>query len=69
MLGTIFRQIDSSQGLPRLLAYDEIHFESENALVDYTNRISSVTEQEIMKTANKYFEDKNYATAILIPKK
>jgi predicted Zn-dependent peptidase len=69
MLGTIFRQIDSSQGLPRLLAYDEIHFESENALVDYTNKISSVTEQEIMETANKYFQDENYATAILTPKK
>src|SRR3990172_12201463 len=68
-LGTIFRQIDSSQGLPRLLAYDEIHFESENALVDYTNKISSITEQDITKTATKYFQDKNYATAILTPKK
>jgi len=69
VLGSIFRQIDSSQGLPRLLAYDESHFESENALVDYTNKIKSISEQDIMKTANKYFQDENYATAILIPKK
>jgi len=69
MLGTIFRQIDSSQGLPRLLAYEEIHFESENALADYTNKISSISEQDITETANKYFQDKNYATAILTPKK
>jgi len=69
VLGSIFRQIDSSQGLPRLLAYDEIHFESENALVDYTNKIKSISEQDIMKTANKYFQDENYATATLIPKK
>ena len=69
MLGSILRQLDNSQELPRLLAYDEIHFESENALVDYTNKISSVSEQDIIKTANKYFQDKNYATVILIPKK
>jgi len=69
VLGSIFRQIDSSQGLPRLLAYDEIQFESENALVDYTNKIKSISEQDIVKTANKYFQDENYATAILIPKK
>ena len=69
MLGNIFRQIDSSQGLPRLLAYEEIHFESENALADYTDKISSVTEQDITRTANKYFQDKNYSTAILTPKK
>ena len=69
MLGSILRQMDSSQELPRLLAYDEIHFESENALVDYKNKISSVSEQDIIKTANKYFQEKNYATGILIPKK
>jgi predicted Zn-dependent peptidase len=69
MLGNIFRQIDSSQGLPKLLACYEIHFESENALADYTNKISSVSEQDITKTANKHFQDKNYATAILTPKK
>ena len=68
-LGSIFRQIDSSQALPRLLAYEEIHFESENALADYTDKISSVSQQGITETANKYFQDKNYATAILTPKK
>src|SRR4030067_3380589 len=69
MLGSILRQLDNSQELPRLLAYDEIHFESENALVDYTNKISSVSEQDIIKIANKYFQDKNYATVILTHKK
>jgi len=69
MLGNIFMQVDSSQGLPKLLAYDEMHFESETALADYTNKINSVSGQDITETAKKYFQDKNYATAILIPKK
>ena len=69
MLGNIYMQVDSSQGLPRLLAYDEIHFESANALVDYTNKISSLSEQDVTNTANKYFQESGYATAILMPKK
>jgi predicted Zn-dependent peptidase len=65
--GTIYRQIDSSQGLPRLLAYDEIHFKSENALGDFLSKINSISPQDIMKTANGYFQDENYATVILLP--
>jgi zinc protease len=69
LLGNIFRIIDNSHELPRLLAYDEIHFENENSLIDYTNKINSLTEQEMTKVANKYFQEENYSTAILTPKK
>ena len=69
MLGNIFMQVDSPEELPRLLASNEIHFESEYALSNYTDKINSVSEQDITKTANKYFQDKNYAIAILTPKK
>jgi len=69
LLGNIFRIIDSSHELPRLLAYEEIHFENQNSLIDYTNKINALTELEMTEVANKYFQDKNYSTAILTPKK
>ncbi len=69
LLGTIFRTVDNPHELPRLLAYDEIHFENENSLIDYTNKINSLTELDMTEVANKYFQDKNYSTAILTPKK
>ena len=69
LLGNIFRIVDNSHELPRLLAYDEIHFENENSLIDYTNKINSLTELDMTEVANKYFQDKNYSTAILTPKK
>jgi predicted Zn-dependent peptidase len=40
-----------------------------NSLIDYTNKINSLTEQDVAKAAKKYFQDKNYSTAILTPKK
>jgi zinc protease len=69
LLGDIFRAIDIPHELTQLLAYNEIHFENQNALLDYTNKINSLTEQDITEVANKYFQDKNYSTAILTPKK
>jgi len=69
LFGNVFRIIDNPQELPRLLAYEEIHFENENSLIDYINKINSLTEKEITEAANKYFQDKNYSTAILTPKK
>ncbi|MGD0406452.1 MAG: pitrilysin family protein [Candidatus Bathyarchaeia archaeon] len=69
LLGDIFRSIDSSQALPRILTEMEIQFENKNALINYTNKILSLTEQNISDTANKYFQEENYSTAILTPKK
>lgn len=69
LLGNIFRTIDNAHELPRLLAYDEIHFENENSLTDYINKINSLTEQDIAEVASKYFQHENYSTAILTPKK
>jgi predicted Zn-dependent peptidase len=69
ILGDIFRSIDSSQALPRILTEMEIQFENKNALINYTNKILSLTEQNIFDTANKYFQEENYSTAILTPKK
>lgn len=69
LLGNVFRTIDSSHELPRLLAYEEVHFENQNSLINYIEKINSLNELDVTEIANKYFEDKNYSTAILSPKK
>jgi predicted Zn-dependent peptidase len=69
LLGNIFRIMDNFHELPRLFSYEEIHFENQNSLIDYTNKINALTKIDVTEVANKYFQDKNYSTAILTPKK
>lgn len=69
LLGTIFRVMDNFHELPRLMAYEEVHLESENSVVDYINKINALTGKDLTEVANKYFQDKNVSTAILAPKK
>ena len=69
LLSVIFRAIDNPHELCRIIAFDEIHFEKENVLLEYTDKIKSITKQGILEVANKYFQDKKYVTAILKPKK
>jgi predicted Zn-dependent peptidase len=68
LLGNLYRIIDSTHDLSRLLAYEEIHLENQNSLIDYVNKINSLTEEDLTEVANKYFQDENYSTAILKPK-
>ena len=69
LLGDILRSIDNLQELPRFLTELEINFENKNALVDYTNKIRSLTAQNILEAANKYFQEENYSIATLTSKK
>ncbi len=69
IIGSIYRSIDNPKELPRILANMEIHFGNEKALLDYTNRIDAITEQNITEAANNYFQEENYSTVTLIPRK
>jgi len=69
ILGGIYRSIDSPRELPRILANMEIHFENENALVDYTTIINTISAQDIIEVAKKYFEEENYSSVTVLPKK
>jgi predicted Zn-dependent peptidase len=69
VLGDIYRTIDSPSGLSRTMADFEVLFHDEKALPQYVDKITSVTEQHINEIANKYFQDKNYSTVIIKPKK
>ena len=69
ILGALFRAFDDPHELPRIMTDTEIMFGTENALIDYTNKLRALTTQDIVATANKYFQEENYSTAILTPKK
>jgi len=69
LLGNVFRTIDNSHELPRLLACEEIHFDNQNSLINYVEKINSLNELDVVEVANKYFQDKNYSMATLSPKK
>jgi len=46
----------------------ELYFENENILNQYVDKIKLLSQQDITKIANKYFNEKDYATAISTPK-
>jgi predicted Zn-dependent peptidase len=69
LVGNIYRAVDDYHELPRILADIEVHFKNETSLQTYITKITQLTEKDITKTAEKYFHDKNYSTAILAPKK
>jgi predicted Zn-dependent peptidase len=63
-----YRAFDNPHLLPRLLTDLEIYFENEHAAADYIERIKSLTEQNVLEVSSKYFQEENYAEAILAPK-
>jgi len=68
VLGDVFRSVDSPHMLPRIMTDSELYFEDENILNQYVDKIKSLSQQDITKVANKYFNEKDYATAITTPK-
>jgi zinc protease len=66
--GDLLRAMDSSHELPRLMTDTEIVYGNEKGLSDYLNKLKALTQQNILATANKYFQEENYSTAILMSK-
>jgi predicted Zn-dependent peptidase len=69
ILGDIYRIMDSSRSCADALAFMEIQFHSENALVDYIERINAVTADGVMRVAETYLAEDRFATVVLKPKK
>jgi len=63
------RQIQSNGGLAIQLAYYEGFFGGWEAMVEYKDIIESITADEIMEVANKYFGKENRTVATLVEKK
>jgi predicted Zn-dependent peptidase len=49
----------------RILAYMEMQFKSENALVDHVAKVKAVTSENILEAANAYLLEDLLATVIL----
>jgi len=69
VLSDVFRSVDSPHQFPRVLTDLEIYFENQNALINYIEQVKSLSAKNIVEVANKYFQEDNYARAILAPKR
>jgi len=68
ILSGILRGIDNPEECQDILAFMEIQFNKEQALINYLEKIKAVTAQEILSVAETYLQQDNLTTAILAPK-
>lgn len=68
IVGDILRAIDNPHELPRLITDTEIVYANKTGLKDYLNNLLELKKDDIEVTSKKYFQEKNYSTATLIPK-
>jgi zinc protease len=64
----ILRGMDNPHETSEIIAYMEIQFRNEMALVDYVGKVKAVSSEAIMDAANQYLAEDNLATVILKPK-
>jgi predicted Zn-dependent peptidase len=65
ILAEILRGMDNPHECPEILAYMEMQFRSENALIDYIDKIKTVSCGDIMEAANSYLKEDSLSTVIL----
>ncbi len=63
----ILRGMDNPQECSEIIAYLEMQFKSEMALVDYISRINAVSDEDIVEAANTYLNEDCLATVLLKP--
>ena len=68
IVGAILRGMDDPQDCSEILAYMEMQFKSENALVDHVAEIKAVSSENILEAANKYLQEDLLTTVVLKPK-
>ncbi len=69
IIAEILRGIDNPQQTSDILAYMEIQFKSEKALVDYIDDLNAVSSGNIMEVANTYLQEDFLATVLLTSEK
>ena len=69
MMGASLRGMDDPQECSEILAYMEMQFKSENALVDHIAKIKAVSSEDIMDVANTYLQEDCLSTVLLKPAK
>ena len=69
IVGASLRGMDDPEECPEILAYMEMQFKSEKALVDHIDNVKSVSSKDIIDVANAYFQEDRLATVVLKPSK
>ena len=69
IVGASLRGMDDPQECQEIIAYMEMQFKSENALVDHIDKVKAVSSRDIMVAANTYLQEDSLSTALLEPKK
>jgi len=68
MLSGILRGMDSPNDCQDIMAYMEIQFNHEKAVINYIDKIKNVTTTDILNAAQTYLQEDSFTTAILKPK-
>ncbi|MCL2134297.1 MAG: insulinase family protein [Candidatus Bathyarchaeota archaeon] len=68
VLSGILRGIDNSDTCQDILAYMEIQYNHEKALINYIDKIKAITTSDILTVSQKYLQKDDFITAILKPK-
>lgn len=69
LIGNKAIDLQTNRALALESALDELYGLGYNNCARYAEYIKSVTKEDILRVANKYFQDNNYALVILLPKK
>ena len=68
IMGASLRGMDDPQDCSEILAYMEMQFKSEKALVDHLVKIKAVSSEDILEVANLYLKEDCLSTVVLKPK-
>jgi predicted Zn-dependent peptidase len=69
IVGGILRGMDNPQEALEIIAYLELQYKNEQALVDYIAKVQAVTSENIIDAANVFLGEGTLSTIILQPKK
>jgi predicted Zn-dependent peptidase len=67
IMADVLRGMDNPHECSEILAYMEMQFRSESALVDYISKIKAVSCEDIMEAANCYLQEDSLSTVMLKP--
>ena len=69
IIAEILRAMDNPQQSSDILAYVEMQFNNEKALIEYISQLKAVSNENIMEAANTYLQEDSFSTILLCPKK
>ena len=69
IIAEILRGMDNPHEASEIIAYLEMQFKNERALLDYVSRIKAVSSLDIIEAANTYLKEDNLSTVLLEPKR